>query len=233
AAAALVVATGSAALLTGLGRPTPAPVADRPPAPSQSPSASPSGSTAPSPEPDKPASPSAPPPKKTIRDINLRNVTVTVDSLGSCAGGTLSFSGGRASGPDGCAWKIADGDERYADLDGDGGEEAVTTIAAGPPNTEYLGAVIAFRYDAGKLRTMSYVYVADHSSQRITGITVSDGGITIGIADSSWDPEQSQWQQRTFRWGGGGFTQIGGPTAFPSPDPAPSSPEPSGSPAAE
>ncbi|MGH3711874.1 MAG: hypothetical protein ACRDT4_00170 [Micromonosporaceae bacterium] len=233
-AATLVLVAGTAAALTGLGKPDPGPVAGN--TPSNRPSSSQSARPSEAPSASAPESPKdSPKPPPSIRDVDLRNLTLTLPQLmEGCPGGVLTFSDGETTGPEGCPWRIAYGDTRYADLDGAAGDEAVTTIAAGRPYAEYMAGVIALRRTAdGSVEPMSYVFIADHSSQRITGISVSDeGAITVGIEDTSWDPQQPQRQDRTYRWTGAAvaFEQIGGPTAFPSPGPDPSDPGPTGSP---
>lgn len=233
AAAALALVVGTAALLSGVGTTDHTPSADDSPTVEVSASPSPSDDKPPRSPGEKPtkASPDAP---RGIRAIDLRNATISVAALGDtgCAGGALTFEGGAAN-DDGCVWRIAHGSVRYANLDGVAGEEAVTTIGAGPPNSEYTDAVIALRATAdGDIETLGYVYVADNSAQTIQAFSIGgSGAVTVQIRDTSWDPQQPQTQDRTFQWGGGGFAQIGGPTAFPSPDPSPSKPpEPSSSP---
>ncbi|MGH3647675.1 MAG: hypothetical protein ACRDTM_10955, partial [Micromonosporaceae bacterium] len=234
--AVLVLVAGSAALLTGIGKTERTPSADDSPTRTVSESPSAPAST-PSRTPDDKPTRSSPGAPRGIRDIDLRNITVRLEPLGGTGcGGSVTFRGGTAN-TGGCVWKIAGGGVKYANLDGVAGEEAVTTIGAGPPNAEYTNGVIAFRSVAtGGVESIGYVYVADNSSQIVQAFWVGDSGaVTVQIQDISWDPQQPQTQDRTYRWGGSAFGQIGGPTAFPSPSPEPtgSEPEPSPTPSGE
>lgn len=235
AAASLVLVVGAGVALTSLGgNADQTKPADRPPRAAGSVSPSPSDAP-PSPTTGKKdggatSKPSGP------RQLDLRNATVQVPPMStrdSCPGGELDFDDGSATDSAGCLWRIAAGSVKYANLDGASGEEIVTTLDAGEPNTEFTSGVIGLRVPAGRgtVQAMGYVVTGENSAQFIDSISASRNGvITVGIGDISDDPREPRRQDRSYRWSGSGFTQVGGPTAFPEPGGEPSDPAPSGSP---
>lgn len=233
AAAALTLAVGTGALLNFTDAPNGPTAGTR--------SAEPTPSVSPSPSEASP-SPSASKKRggsksttKNPRRVDLRNATVQLPQMAtraSCPGGELRFSGGDATDAAGCVWRIASGGVRYANLDGAAGDEMVTTIQAGEPNSEFTSAVIGLRPPVGGVvKPMGYVVTGENSGQHVTSLSASgDGLITVGLADSSHDPASPQHQTRSYRWTGSAFSQVDGPSAFPPPGGSdPTEPEPSDS----
>ena len=233
AAAALALAVGTGALLNLGDAPNGTTAGTRSAEPT--PSASPSPSEAsPSPSPSKKSGGSTAT-SKNPRRIDLRNATVQVPVMATrdtCPGGELRFSDGDATDSAGCVWRIAALGVRYANLDGVAGEEMVTTLQAGEPNSEFTGGVVGLKAPVGGVvKPMGYVVTGKNSAQYIDSLTAaSDGLITVGISDSSDSPEDPRHQTRSYRWTGAGFTQVDGPTEFPEPGGDPTEPEPSDSP---
>ncbi|MFI6260966.1 hypothetical protein [Micromonospora sp. NPDC051006] len=108
----------------------------------------------------------------------------------------------------------------YGDVDGDGATETVALVhcllGTGGPEQ-----VVAFDRDAaGKVVTLGKVVAtARETPQWLTDVEVRpDGLVRVQVADiapgGGWPGEWSQRQWRGYRWQGGSFAQVSGPTAF-------------------
>ncbi|MFC7545063.1 hypothetical protein [Plantactinospora sp. GCM10030261] len=116
---------------------------------------------------------------------------------------------------------------RYADVDGDGAEETVTTIdCLDTLNGTYQQVVVFDRDTRGRIVTLGQVVRTDttrqaesHQIARIADLgSGSSGAVRVRIGDLwPFDDELDewvQWQWRTYRWTGRQFAQVAGPTAF-------------------
>jgi hypothetical protein len=187
--------------------------ADRPtPSSSASPSATPSGSASPSPS----TSPSTSP--ASLRTVSWRNATISLPALTSCPGGTITFTNGAAKiGDHQYSLLLTDPKPAYGDVNRDGREDAVFPVYCGSGGTGQV-QLIAVSAAGTALRAFGTVTLeADRLS--FASYTVADGAIVATVREAPDGGAAPRTQTRRYRWNGGAFEQIGGPSAFPAAGP--------------
>jgi hypothetical protein len=141
----------------------------------------------------------------------------------SCPGGRLTFHNGEYTvPPDSSAdfeRHMLIGHSVYGDVDADGAQETVAEIDCFVQGGS--SQIVAFDRDAvGAIITLGTVVATtgeirtlDFSSGRIHGNSTVD--VLVGDYQSCCGDETPQlWQTRGYRWDGGRFRQVTGPTAF-------------------
>ncbi|GHJ11790.1 hypothetical protein TPA0907_61570 [Micromonospora humidisoli] len=110
----------------------------------------------------------------------------------------------------------------HGDVDGDGAQETVVLVQC-VFGTHGWQQVVAFdRGTAGRIVTVGRVVVsARERPQWLIGVQVrGDGVVRVQVGDiypgGGWAGEWSQRQWRGYRWDGGSFRQVSGPTGFPT-----------------
>ncbi|MBF6134712.1 hypothetical protein IU501_17085 [Nocardia otitidiscaviarum] len=153
--------------------------------------------------------------------VDLASVTLTLpqwpaaDRRSECPSGTYTFVDGQAPAARGWNYYIEFlGDPVHGDLDGRPGEEILTVIGCGPPESEASTAAVGLWVtDIGRVETMGYVqgdasFVADIGDIGIEDrIVLLDTRVGLG-------PDASR-QHREFRWEDRHFVQVSGPTEVP------------------
>jgi Domain of unknown function DUF11 len=106
-----------------------------------------------------------------------------------------------------------------ADIDRDGRPETVAIVACGGELLDEQ--VVAFgRAADGSIQTVGRVVITNDPVRTITALVALPDGtlqVTVGDFGDGVGDDQSiaQHQQRSYRWIGQKFVQVGGPTAFP------------------
>ncbi|WP_328342741.1 hypothetical protein [Micromonospora sp. NBC_00421] len=110
----------------------------------------------------------------------------------------------------------------HGDVDGDGAQETVALVQC-VFGTHGWQQVVAFDRDtAGRVVTVGRVVLsARERPQWLIGMQVrGDGVVRIQVGDlypgGGWDGRWSLRQWRGYRWDGGSFRQVSGPTSFPT-----------------
>lgn len=223
-AAAMVagLVAGGAALAQTMTRPDHAPVATPPgvttPAPTESPSRTPHPPGTDDGGSGKPGEPATP-------RIDLRNATIELPSWpsGTCPAGAYTFADGKAATPSGTYRILPDGAApRYADLDGEGGAEALARIQCSG-GEEWADGVVAVRVTGDRTATTMAYVITFAGGERITGVDTDGRTVSVRVK------AEGLAQRHRYRWDGERFAPVGGPSGSPdpgspTPDPDPSTP---------
>ncbi|MEV0807445.1 hypothetical protein [Micromonospora sp. NPDC050200] len=220
AAGVLALLAGPAVGYAALDHPAPRPGPVEP-TPSVTASPTPSGSAGPA------ASPSvtSPNPTRTAPDGRISRaqlLAARVDLPAWRPGPSCPTTGTRLAGDPKTAKEGTNTVEAmdHGDVDGDGATETVVlvqcTVGSGGPEQ-----VVAFdRDEAGAIVTLGRVVASTiEKPQWLTALDVrSDGLVRVQVADlapgGGWPGDWSQRQWRGYRWTGGRFAQVEGPTSF-------------------
>ncbi|WP_431927438.1 hypothetical protein [Micromonospora wenchangensis] len=218
-AAALALFTGPPLGYVALHRPEPRPGPVLP-TPDGTGTPTPSAPTTPtgSPPPTG-AGPTTTPPDGRISRDDLLATPVT---LPAWPAGTACRTGGVRLTADGREGKNALLAIAHGDVDGDGAQETVALVQC-VFGTHGWQQVVAFDRDtAGRVVTVGRVVAsARERPQWLIGVQVNgDGVVRVQVGDiypgGGWAGEWSQRQWRGYRWDGGSFRQVSGPTGFPA-----------------
>ncbi|MET8528865.1 hypothetical protein [Micromonospora sp. NPDC005172] len=188
------------------------------PTPTISASSAPSGSASPAPSPSVTSgSPTATPPSGKISRAQLLDASVTLPAWR--AGPGCPTSGIRLSGDDreGVNWLLA---FDQGDVDGDGAVEAVGLVQCVLGSGGPLQVVAFDRDQRGRIVTLGRVVATsiDKPQWLFALDVVDDGTVRVQVGDiapgGGWPGEWSQRQWRGYRFKGGSFAQVSGPTSF-------------------
>ena len=132
-----------------------------------------------------------------VRDVDWHNAEFTVPPVGSCPWQPVRFAAGHAETAD-SAYRFAPGREIvFADVTGEGVEDALVVMQCGPHDSEYSTALIGMTTDAAgapvPLGTVSNPGVWTRTP---ADFTVWHGDIAVWVTD--WDTEQSRTEY--YRW---------------------------------
>ncbi|MBO4162660.1 MULTISPECIES: hypothetical protein [Micromonospora] len=216
-AAVLALFTGPTLGYVALHRPEPRPGPVLP-APEPTGTPTPGGPVTPTGSPTPTGAAPTTPPDGRIGRNELLATTVTLP--GWPAGAQCRTGGVRltADGHEGQNALLA---VDHGDVDADGAQETVALVQC-VFGTHGWQQVVAFDRDvAGRIVTVGRVVVsARERPQWLIGMQVrGDGVVRVQVGDiypgGGWAGEWSQRQWRGYRWDGGSFRQVSGPTGFP------------------
>jgi hypothetical protein len=196
---------------------TPSPSTPRSTSPTTSPSSPSSPPSASSQSP--PSSRSAGPPPLDLREVGWNDFVVRLPADRDdqdCPVGRTELTGGEwpesgDRGPGTIRASYGDDDPVFGDLDGDGRSEAVryvTCFAPGGDSGDSSGQLIVITARGSQRVGLGY---AGPLAVAYDDVRVTAGQLVITVTDKYWHEQQ----QRTYRWNGSAFVQIGGPASWP------------------
>lgn len=145
-----------------------------------------------------------------VRDVDWRNETLPLPEVGFCPAQTVDFTNGAARTP-GSVYRFAPNEDIvYADVTGEGVEDALIFMQCGPPASEYSTAVIAMTTDAaGNVRPLGTVSNPGTWTSRPSDVMVFYGDIGVAVTDT----ETGAISTRYYRWAASAqaFVRIDGP----------------------
>ncbi|MGP4017933.1 hypothetical protein [Saccharopolyspora sp. 5N708] len=133
-----------------------------------------------------------------VRDVDWRNAQFTVPLVGACPEQAVSFTGGAAQAGN-SVYRFTPGREiGYADVTGEGVEDALILMECGPRDSEYSRALIAMTtsQDGIGIRPLGTVVSPPVWTQVPTEFTVWHGDISVLVED--FDTGQT-WTEH-YRW---------------------------------
>jgi hypothetical protein len=187
---------------------------------------SPSG-TLPS-APATPSGPSAAPARPELTEAELRNATFDVPAWPAgglqCPARQQKFTDGQTvpTKPDGLTTRIRK--VLPLDVTGDGRREAVVLLDCFIQGATQQ-VVVYDRTDAGQIAPVARVMAVTEPVKHVYDVAAGpDGSVRVEVGDGyvccGADPKAAQRQWRGYRYQGGEFRQVDGPTTFPSRRPA-------------
>ncbi len=210
------------------------------PSPSPSPSVSPSASLSPSattPPDSGPTLPAIPPSNRVDpRTQTILNASITMPAWPGyaqwCPTGVFSFAHGKASATTAyqsdynlhyeASTNTGLAPVVYADLDGNSADEAVISVSCDSNGSVHPHELLAVRVmPNGTVRTLGFVVATnDHHILDYDDLTVGVSGQTVlvevdGDHFNDGGPREPE-QVRGYRFVGGAFQQVSGPTTFPA-----------------
>lgn len=145
-----------------------------------------------------------------VRDVDWRNATLPLPRIGSCPAQTVDFTDGAARTDDAVYRFPPDREIIYADVTGEGVEDALVFMDCGPPASEYSTSLIAMTTDdAGAVRALGTVVDTGVWTLQPTDATVWYGDIAVAITDI----ETGDVSTRYYRWAASAqaFVRVDGP----------------------
>ncbi|QGK71074.1 hypothetical protein GIY23_17480 [Allosaccharopolyspora coralli] len=131
-----------------------------------------------------------------VREVDWRNETFEVPAVGPCAQQSVTFADGQASTRDAVYRFTPDREIVFADVTGEGVEDALMLVECGPPNSEYSRALVAMTADPD-VRPLGTVVSPPVWTQVPDAFTIApDHLIEVTILDYETDrthPEQYRW----------------------------------------
>lgn len=132
-----------------------------------------------------------------VRDIDWHNAGFTVPAMGSCPAQEVLFSGGAGEAGNSVYRFTPDREIGYADVTGEGVEDALIMMDCGPRNSEYTSALIAMTTgEDGSVQPLGTVVNPDTWTHVPTDFTVWYGDIAAAITDI----ESGQRWTEYYRW---------------------------------
>ncbi|MCI2422864.1 hypothetical protein MOQ72_36110 [Saccharopolyspora sp. K220] len=133
-----------------------------------------------------------------VRDVDWRNAQFTVPPVGPCPEQAVSFTDGAALVGNSVYRFTPDREVGYADVTGEGVEDALILVECGPRDSEYSRALIAMTTspDGAAIRPLGTVVSPPVWTQVPTEFTVWHGDIALFIED--FDTGQ-HWTEY-YRW---------------------------------
>lgn len=131
-----------------------------------------------------------------VREIDWRNATFEVPPVGPCGQQVVTFTDGQARTPDSVYRFTPDREIVFADVTGEGVEDALMLVECGPPNSEYSRALVAVTADPD-VRPLGTVVSPSVWTQVPDAFAVApDHLIDVTILDYETDqthPEKYRW----------------------------------------
>lgn len=143
-----------------------------------------------------------------LRDLAWANVTLTVGSGGGCRGGTYAFRGSAAAEPGGGTYRLGEdyASQTFADLDGDGVEEAAFRVwCRRSDGTTTVGAMVVGVGADGKPAALGTIFSA---SNDVKTLAVRGGGVVLTLGPAAGPADE----QRVYDVRDGRLVQVSGPT---------------------
>ncbi|WP_246470853.1 hypothetical protein [Saccharopolyspora phatthalungensis] len=133
-----------------------------------------------------------------VRDVDWRNAEFTVPPVGPCPEQSVRFADGAAEAGDSVYRFTPEREIGYADVTGEGVEDALILMDCGPRNSEYSRALIAMTTgpDGVAVRPLGTVVSPPVWTQVPNRFTISQGDIAVGLED--FDTGQN-WTEH-YRW---------------------------------
>ena len=133
-----------------------------------------------------------------MRDVDWHNASFTVPAVAGCPTSHVDFSGGAGTTEDSVYRFTPDREITYADVTGDGVEDALILMDCGPRNSEYSTALIAMSTgpDGASVRPLGTVASPKVWTQVPTDHTVWHGGIAVAVTDR----ETGRTWTEYYRW---------------------------------
>lgn len=149
-----------------------------------------------------------------VRAVDWLNATLTVPALNGCPEEeTVTFEDGKAEAGNQVYRFAFDGVVKYADVNGDGRDDALVLIDCGPRDSHYTGALVAFTEDADSsagddamvLSPLGAVVNPGTWTQRPIDFMTWHGDIAVAMLDHDL-PENAEaagqiWTEY-YRWSG-------------------------------
>ncbi len=129
-----------------------------------------------------------------VRDIDWRDATLPLPRVGSCSARTVDFTDGAARTEDAVYRLTPHREVVYADVTGEGVEDALVFVDCGPPASEYSTALVAMTTDAqGDPRTLGAVVNTRTWTVQPTDAVVWYGDIAVAITDLETDQVSTRY----------------------------------------
>lgn len=132
-----------------------------------------------------------------VRNVDWRNATLPLPPVGPCPRQTVEFTDGAARTADSVYRFTPDREIVYADVTGDGVEDALIFMDCGPPASEYSTSLIAMTTGADSaVRALGTVVDTGVWTHQPTDATVWYGDIAVAITDLETGDVRTQY----YRW---------------------------------
>lgn len=133
-----------------------------------------------------------------VREVDWRNASFTVPQISGCPRQQVDFRQGAGTAGNSVYRFTPERRIEYADVTGEGVEDALILMDCGPRNSEYSTALIAMTTGPGGDSALPLGTVASPGvwTQVPTGFTVRDGVIAVAIED--WEAQRT-WTEH-YRW---------------------------------
>lgn len=132
-----------------------------------------------------------------VRDVDWRDATLPLPEVGPCSARTVDFTDGAARTDDAVYRFTPNREIIFADVTGEGVEDALVFMDCGPPASEYSTALIAMTTDdTGAPRSLGAVVDTGSWTLRPTDATVWYGDVAVAITDIETDRVATRY----YRW---------------------------------
>ncbi|GAB3276120.1 hypothetical protein GCM10027563_03160 [Parasphingorhabdus pacifica] len=150
-------------------------------------------------------------PGQGVRDVDWHGASFTVPAMSGCPRNHVEFSEGAGTAGDSVYRFTPNREITYADVTGDGVEDALILMDCGPRNSEYSTALIAMTtdQDGDSVRPLGTVASPAVWTQVPSDHMVWYGDIAVAITD--WESERT-WTEY-YRWAPSAqaFVRVDGP----------------------